>query len=248
MLAGMRQILLVVDRKNEAMFSDLLGDGSQFGVEIGYIRQETPGGVAESILLAEQFISNESISVMLGDNIFHGSGLGSSLSQNLNVVGAKIFASWVNNPQDYGVVELSEAGAALSLEEKPRKPRSNWAVPGMYFYDNKVVEIAKRLRPSARGELEITDVNNAYREIGQLEVDILPRGTAWMDAGTFDALADATEYVRAVEKRQGLKIGCPEEVAWRMGFIDDGQLSTLAEPLISSGYGSYLLRLLEQGK
>lgn len=248
MLAGISEILLIVDPKNGRHFSELLHDGSDLGVQVSYAEQPAPNGIAEAFLIGEQFIQSRNVALMLGDNIFHGSGLGSSLRGNAGISGAKIFANWVSNPQEYGVVEFDETGKVLSIEEKPVKPKSNYAVPGLYFYDNQVIDIAKGLKPSARGELEITDVNNAYLEMGQLQVQVLPRGTAWMDTGTFDALAEATEYVRAVEKRQGLKIGCPEEVAWRMGYIDDNQLAKLAEPLMKSGYGQYLLNLLERGK
>lgn len=249
MLAGIKEVLMVVDSNNGEQFSKLLGAGHELGVSIQYAVQPEPNGIAEAFLIGENFVeSDENVALILGDNIFHGSGLGSSLQRNVNFTGAKIFANWVSNPWDYGVVELDPSGKALSIEEKPAKPKSNYAVPGLYFYDHQVVGIAKSLKPSARGELEITDVNNAYLEMGQLQVQVLPRGTAWMDTGTFDALADATEYVRAVEKRQGLKIGCPEEIAWRMGYIDDNQLARLAEPLMKSGYGKYLLNLLEHGK
>lgn len=248
MLAGISDVLVIVDPKNRNQFEELLTNGQDLGIRISYKEQFAPNGIAEAFILGQEFINGENIALMLGDNIFHGSGLGSSLSGNANISGAKIFANWVSNPQEYGVVEFDEYGKVVSIQEKPLKPKSNYAVPGLYFYDNQVVEIAKGLKPSARGELEITDVNNAYLEMGQLQVQVLPRGTAWMDTGTFDALADATEYVRAVEKRQGLKIGCPEEVAWRMGYIDDNQLARLAEPLLKSGYGQYLLGLLERGK
>jgi glucose-1-phosphate thymidylyltransferase len=247
MLAGIKEILLVVDPRNMNSFNDLLGDGSHLGVTVKYENQPTPRGIAEAFLIGERFIDNGNVALVLGDNLFHGSGLGSSLRGNGKIVGAKIFANWVSNPYEYGVVEFDGSGKVVSIEEKPLKPKSSYAVPGLYFYDNQVVKLAKALKPSGRGELEITDVNNAYLEMGQLQVEILPRGTAWMDAGTFDALADATEYVRAVEKRQGLKIGCPEEVAWRMGYINDNQLAKLAEPLMKSGYGQYLLGILEAG-
>lgn len=248
MLAGIKDLLLIVDPRHSEQFSALLGDGSDFGINIETAIQQQPKGIAEAFLIGESFIEDGNVALMLGDNIFHGSGLGSSLQGNSDVVGAKIFANWVSNPKEYGVVSFDESGKAISIEEKPGNPKSSYAVPGLYFYDNQVVEIAKRLSPSPRGELEITDVNNSYLEMGQLEVQVLPRGTAWMDTGTFEALADATEYVRAVEKRQGLKIGCPEEVAWRMGFIDANQLEKLAQPLMRSGYGRYLLSLLEFGK
>ena len=248
MLAGVREIQLVSDPRSVESLRGMLFDGSQFGIEVGYTTQQEPKGIAEALLLCGDFISGRESALILGDNIFHGSGLGASLRGYDKLLGARIFANWVSNPSDYGVVSFDDTGKVTSVTEKPVKPESNFAVPGLYFYDDQVVEIAKDLKPSARGELEITDVNNAYLEMGQLQVQILPRGTAWMDAGTFDALADATEYVRAVEKRQGLKIGCPEEVAWRMGYIDDNQLAKLAEPLMKSGYGQYLLGLLERGK
>lgn len=248
MLAGIDEILLVTDPRNGPQFKDQLSNGESLGIRISYAEQTAANGIAEAFILGEDFILEENVALMLGDNIFHGSGLGSSLIGNANISGAKIFANWVSNPQDYGVVEFDHGGKVVSIEEKPLNPKTNFAVPGLYFYDNQVIAIAKGLKPSTRGELEITDVNLAYLEMGQLQVQVLPRGTAWMDTGTFDALADATEYVRAVEKRQGLKIGCPEEVAWRMGYIDDNQLAKLAQPLIKSGYGQYLLGLLERGE
>lgn len=248
MLAGVKELLVIVDPKHGEQFSTLLGDGSDLGIDIEFVVQPEPNGIAAAFLLGEDFIEGGNVALMLGDNIFHGSGLGGSLQGNANVSGAKIFANWVSNPWDYGVVAFDSDGKAISIEEKPIDPKSSYAVPGLYFYDNQVVEIAKSLKPSARGELEITDVNLSYLDMDQLQVQVLPRGTAWMDTGTFDALADATEYVRAVEKRQGLKIGCPEEVAWRMGYIDDAQLEVLAQPLLKSGYGHYLLNILEQGK
>lgn len=248
-LSGITEILVVVDPRNSSSFQNLLGNGEQLGLNIEYAVQTEPRGIAEAFIVGEEFLRHSSnCALILGDNIFHGAGLGTSLRQNSKNNGAKIFASWVSSPKDYGVVEFDNHGQVVSIEEKPSEPKSNYAVPGLYFYDNQVLEIAKRLTPSARGELEITDVNNAYLEMGQLDVEVLPRGTAWMDTGTFDALADATEYVRAVEKRQGLKVGCPEEIAWRMGLINDNQLANLAEPLINSGYGRYLLGLLEQRK
>lgn len=249
MLSGIEEILLIVDSTSKSQFSNLLGDGSQWGLEVKYETQEKPNGIAEAFIIGQDFLGHESnVALMLGDNIFHGSGLGNSLRKHENHTGAKVFAHYVSNPEHYGVVEFDNLGKVISIQEKPSTPKSNYAIPGLYFYDNQVVDIARSLNPSARGELEITDVNKAYLEMGQLDVQVLPRGTAWMDTGTFDALADATEYVRAVEKRQGLKIGCPEEVAWRMGYIDDNQLAKLAEPLMKSGYGQYLLGLLEHGK
>lgn len=249
MSAGIKEILLISDESSLPLFKNLIGDGNDWGITVLFETQKIPGGIAEGFLIGEDFIGNsKNTALMLGDNIFHGPGLGRSLRQLEGKSGATIFAHWVSNPQDYGVVEFDKTGRVISIEEKPKYPRSNYAVPGLYFYDHQIVEIAKSLRPSARGELEITDVNKAYLELNQLDVEVLSRGTVWMDTGTFDALADATEYVRAVEKRQGLKIGCPEEVAWRMGYIDDNQLSKLAEPLMKSGYGHYLLGLLEHGR
>lgn len=248
MLAGIEEVGLVVDPTYLASFQRQFSDGSQLGIKINYLIQSEANGIGEAIVLSESFIGDDSLALILGDNIFHGSGLGTALRGHASISGAKIFAHWVRYPQDYGVVEFDDSGRVISIEEKPLKPKSNYAVPGLYFYDNQVVEIAKGLKPSARGELEITDVNNVYLEMGQLQIQILPRGTAWMDIGTFDSLADATEYVRTVEKRQGLKVGCPEEVAWRMGYIDDRQLKSLAEPLMNSGYGQYLLEILESGK
>ena len=248
LLAGIKDLLVIVDPRHAEQFAQLLGGGNDLGINFEFAVQPEPNGIAEAFLIGEDFIEDGNVALMLGDNIFHGAGLGSSLRRNADVSGAKIFATWVSNPEEYGVVDFDESGKAISIEEKPATPKSNYAVPGLYFYDNQVVGIAQGLKPSARGELEITDVNNAYLEMGQLQVQVLPRGTAWMDTGTFDALADATEYVRAVEKRQGLKIGCPEEVAWRMGYIDDNQLAKLAEPLMKSGYGQYLMGILERGK
>lgn len=248
MLSGCREILLIADKRNLNLFQDLFGDGSQLGLHISYEIQDEPNGIAEAFLIGETFINSETVALILGDNIFHGTGLGNSLAGSEVTSGAKIFASWVRNPQDYGVVEFDKSGRAVSIEEKPQAPKSNLAVPGLYFFDNQVVGIAKSLRPSARGELEITEVNNAYLDMGQLQVEVLPRGTVWMDTGNFEALAEASDYVRAVEKRQGLKIGCPEEIAWRMKYIGDDQLAKLAEPMMNSGYGSYLLQILETGR
>lgn len=249
MLAGIKDILLISDNLSQAQFKNLLEDGQKWGIRLSYGIQEHPNGIADAFLIGETFIGKaKNTALMLGDNILYGSGLGTSLRKLNEQSGAKIFANWVRNPEDYGVVEFDSSGKIISIEEKPQKPKSNYAIPGLYFYDHQVVDIAKRLKPSTRGELEITDVNKAYLEMGQLQVKVLPRGTAWMDTGTFESLAEATEFVRAVERLQGLKIGCPEEVAWRMGYIDDNQLAKLAEPLMKSGYGHYLLGLLEQGR
>lgn len=249
LLSGVTEILLVTDKKSSELYRDLLGDGHQWGVRIEYAIQAAPNGIVEAILIGEGFLGgSDKFALMLGDNIFSGSGLGNSLRDNFFTEGATVLATRVNNPEQYGVIEISSNGEIVGITEKPSHPQSNYAVPGLYFYDHRAVGISKTLMPSRRGELEITDLNNVYLELGQLAVRVLPRGTVWMDAGTTGSLADATEYVRAIEKRQGLKIGCPEEVSWRMGYIDGNQLAKLAEPLMKSGYGQYLLSLLGQGK
>ncbi|WIM08278.1 glucose-1-phosphate thymidylyltransferase RfbA [Trueperella bernardiae] len=246
MLAGISDILIITTPEDASQFHRLLGDGSQFGVNLSFTVQEVPNGLAQAFVLGADFIGNEAASLILGDNIFYGPGMGTRLRRNVDPDGGAVFAYHVTDPERYGVVEFDEDFRALSIEEKPAKPKSNYAVPGLYFYDNDVVEIAKNLQPSARGEYEITDINKVYLEAGKLSVEVLPRGTAWLDTGTFDSLADATAYVRTVEARQGLKVGSPEEVAWRMGFIDDDGLRRRAEPLVKSGYGQYLLDLIEQ--
>ncbi len=247
MLAGIKDILVITTPEDAEAFTRLLGDGSRFGVSISYVVQPEPDGLARAFVLGADHIGGERAALVLGDNIFHGPGLGTSLNRFAGIDGGAVFAYWVSDPTAYGVVEFTE-GRAVSIEEKPKVPRSNYAIPGLYFYDNDVVEIARELRPSARGEYEITDINRAYLEQGRLRVDVLARGTAWLDTGTFDSLLDAANYVRTIEERQGLKIGVPEEVAWRMGYIDDEQLRARAEPLVRSGYGSYLLDLLERGR
>ncbi|MEV6136448.1 glucose-1-phosphate thymidylyltransferase RfbA [Nocardia sp. NPDC051990] len=247
MLAGIRDILVITTPEDADTFTRLLGDGSRFGVSITYVVQPEPDGLATAFVLGAEHIGGECAALVLGDNIFHGPGLGTSLERFTAIDGGAVFAYWVSDPTAYGVVEFTE-GRAVSIEEKPKVPRSNYAIPGLYFYDNDVVEIARGLRPSARGEYEITDINRAYLEQGRLQVDVLARGTAWLDTGTFDSLLDAANYVRTIEQRQGLKIGVPEEVAWRQGFIDDEQLCALAEPMVRSGYGTYLLDLLERGR
>ena len=248
MLAGIQDILVITTPHDAPQFHRLLGDGSQLGVNLTFTTQEVPNGLAQAFVLGEEFIGNDAAALVLGDNIFYGPGMGTRLRRHVDLDGAAVFAYHVADPTAYGVVEFDENFKALSLEEKPAQPKSSYAVPGLYFYDNDVVEIAKGLEPSARGEYEITDVNRHYLEAGKLSVEVLPRGTAWLDTGTFDSLADATSFVRTVEARQGLKIGAPEEVAWRMGFLSDDELRERAEPLVKSGYGSYLLEVLERGK
>ena len=244
--AGIREILVITTPEEQPQFQRLLGDGSQLGLEISYASQPRPEGIAQAFLIGAGFIGDRAVALILGDNIFHGVGLGRRLADNTDVVGGRVFAYQVANPQDYGVVEFDADNRVLSIEEKPDRPRSNYVVPGLYFYDNSVVGIAAGLRPSARGELEITAVNEAYRRRDQLRVVPLERGTAWLDTGTFASLVQASEFVRVIEERQGLKIGCVEEAAWRAGFIDDDQMAALAEPLLKSGYGAYLLDLLRQ--
>ena len=246
MLAGICEVLVITTPHDAPSFHRLLGDGSQLGVNISYAVQHEPNGLAQAFVLGADHVGNDSAALVLGDNIFYGPGMGAQLRRHVDPDGGAVFAYHVSNPRAYGVVEFDDEFNALSIEEKPDKPKSNYAVPGLYFYDNDVVDIARNLKPSARGEYEITDVNRAYLEAGKLKVEVLPRGTAWLDTGTFDSLADATAFVRTVEARQGMKIGAPEEVAWRMGFIDDEGLRQRAEPLVKSGYGAYLLELLNR--
>ena len=246
MLAGISDVLVITTPHDAPSFHRLLGDGSQLGVNISYAVQHEPNGLAQAFVLGADHVGNDSAALVLGDNIFYGPGMGAQLRRHVDPDGGAVFAYHVSNPREYGVVDFDEDFNALSIEEKPEHPKSNYAVPGLYFYDNDVVEIARNLKPSARGEYEITDVNRSYLEAGKLKVEVLPRGTAWLDTGTFDSLADATAFVRTVEARQGMKIGAPEEVAWRMGFIDDEGLRERAEPLVKSGYGAYLLELLER--
>jgi glucose-1-phosphate thymidylyltransferase len=246
MMAGIRDIQVITTAHDAPGFHRLLGDGSDFGVHLTYAVQDRPDGLAQAFVIGADHIGGDSVALVLGDNIFYGPGLGTGLRRFANVTGGAIFAYWVANPSAYGVVEFSDDGTALSLAEKPATPKSHYAIPGLYFYDNDVVEIAKSLRPSARGEYEITEINQTYLDAGRLTVEVLARGTAWLDTGTFDSLLDAADYVRTIERRQGLKISVPEEVAWRVGFIDDDQLAARANALLKSGYGAYLLELLER--
>ncbi|AYD90244.1 glucose-1-phosphate thymidylyltransferase [Actinomyces lilanjuaniae] len=246
MLAGIQDVLVITTPHDAPGFHRLLGDGSQLGVSLSYTVQEVPNGLAQAFVLGAEFIGEDSAALVLGDNIFYGPGMGTQLRRHTSPEGGVVYAYQVADPSAYGVVEFDQDLRALSIEEKPPHPKSDYAVPGLYFYDNDVVEIARSLRPSARGEYEITDINRTYLEAGRLSVEVLPRGTAWLDTGTFDSLADATAFVRTVEARQGMKVGAPEEVAWRMGFIDDEGLRQRAEPLVKSGYGQYLLDLLER--
>jgi len=245
-LAGIRDILIITTPDDAPQFQRLLGDGSRFGVDLSYVQQNSPDGLAQAFLLGRDHIGDDTVALILGDNLFYGQGMGSQLTRYHDVEGAVVFGYWVADPSAYGVVEFDSDWRALSLEEKPNEPKSNYAVPGLYFYDNDVVGYAEELKPSARGELEITDLNRRYLEEGRLKVEILTRGTAWLDTGTFDSLNEASNFIETVEKRQGLSIGCPEEVAWRQGFLTDEELRTRAEPLLKSGYGNYLMRVLER--
>ncbi|PPL20205.1 glucose-1-phosphate thymidylyltransferase RfbA [Microterricola pindariensis] len=247
MMAGINEILIITTPEYNSQFRALFGDGSDLGISIQYAEQPSPDGLAQAFIIGEEFIGDESVALVLGDNIFHGTGLGSALRKHNEVDGALIFAYQVSDPTSYGVVEFDEDFTAVSIEEKPVKPKSNYAVPGLYFYDNSVVEIAKTIEPSARGELEISTVNERYLQAGKLQVQVLDRGTAWLDTGTFESMMQASEYVRVIEDRQGFKVGCIEEIAWRAGWIDDAQLQGLAAPLVKSGYGRYLKRLVEAG-
>ncbi len=243
MSAGIKEILIISTSIDTPRFRALLGDGSDFGCVFEYAVQEQPNGLAEAFIIGESFIGSDSVALILGDNIFYGSGLETTLQNSINPTGGIIFAYHVLDPQRYGVVEFDANKKAISIEEKPNQPKSNYAVPGIYFYDNSVVDIAKNIQPSQRGELEITDVNKTYLERGQLNVQILDTGTAWLDTGTFNSLMQASQFVQVIEERQGLKIGCIEEVAYKMGYIDKQQLDRLAEPLLKSGYGAYLKQL-----
>ena len=245
MMAGIREVLIITTPEDQEQFRRLLGDGSQFGCEFSYAAQETPRGLADAFLIGAGHIGDDSVAMILGDNIFYGYGLGAQLKQLTNPDGGAVFAYHVADPERYGVVEFDGDFNAVSIEEKPARPKSNYAVVGLYFYDNDVVEIARGVEPSGRGEIEITDVNREYLRRGKLRVGVLDRGTAWLDTGTFDSMMQAGEFVRVIEERQGLRIGSPEEIAWREGFIGDDALRALAEPLVKSGYGGYLIGLLE---
>jgi glucose-1-phosphate thymidylyltransferase len=244
MMAGIEDVLVISTPEDTPSFQRLLGDGSRIGISISYAVQPSPDGLAQAFLIGEEFIGDEKVCLVLGDNIFYGTGLGTALKANADVDGGHIFAYHVMNPSEYGVVEFDNENRAVSIEEKPTKPKSNYAVPGLYFYDNSVVGIAKSIKPSARGELEISSVNDEYLKQGKLSVTVLDRGTAWLDTGTIDSLMAAGEFVQVVEKRQGLKVGCIEEIAWRQGFIDTKQLLVLAEQLKKSGYGAYLEQIV----
>ncbi len=247
-LAGIREILVITTPHDAESFRRLLGDGSRFGIDLRFAVQPEPDGLAQAFRIGADFLGQEKVALVLGDNLLYGPGLGAQLSRYTDVDGGAVFAYWVADPTAYGVVEFDDAGRAVSLEEKPQQPRSSYAVPGLYFYDNDVVEIARGLRPSARGEYEITDVNREYLAAGKLSVEVLPRGTAWLDTGTFDQMSDAADYVRTMERRTGLRIGVPEEVAWRRGFLSDDELRARAAETIKSGYGAYLLQVLERGR
>ena len=244
MLAGIREILIITTPEDQAGFKKLLGDGSQIGCRFEYVVQPSPDGLAQAFILGADFIGNSPVALILGDNIFYGAGMGTFLKTKTNPNGAVVFAYQVHDPERYGVVEFDKDFKAISIEEKPLQPKSNYAVPGLYFYDNDVVAIAKATKPSPRGELEITDVNKTYLENGKLEVGVLHRGTAWLDTGTFDSLMEAGEFINVIEKRQGMKIGCIEEIAYRNGWIDDAQMQALADKFFKSGYGVYLKKLI----
>jgi glucose-1-phosphate thymidylyltransferase len=246
MLAGIKDILIITTPHDQELFIKLLGDGSRLGCKFTYKIQYEPNGLAQAFVLGEEFIGKDSVALVLGDNIFYGSGLSDLLQKNTNPTGGVVFAYPVHDPERYGVVEFDKNLKALSIEEKPEKPKSNYAVPGLYFYDNTVVEIAKNIAPSARGEYEITDVNRVYLERGQLEVGVMDRGTAWLDTGTFESLMQAGQFIQVIEERQSLKIGCIEEIAFRQGFISKDELLIIAEPLVKSGYGKYLVRITEE--
>lgn len=248
MLAGIRDILVITTPHDAPFFERLLGDGSQFGVNLQFAQQPSPDGLAQAFTIGADFIGDDKVALVLGDNLLYGPGLGTQLKRYADVDGGAVFAYWVAEPSAYGVVEFDDDGKAVSLEEKPAVPKSNYAVPGLYFYDNDVIDIARNLAPSPRGEYEITDINAEYLRRGKLQVEVLPRGTAWLDTGTFDQMTDAADYVRTMERRTGLRIGVPEEVAWRQGFLTNDEVAERAHKLVKSGYGSYLLEILERGR
>ena len=248
MISGIRDILIITTPEESGSFKRLLGDGSELGCSFSYAEQEVPNGLAQAFVLGKTFIGDDKVALVLGDNIFYGKSFGRMLRTHTDPDGAIVFAYYVGDPERYGVVDFDGDGRVLSIEEKPSKPKSNYAVPGLYFYDNDVVEIASNLKPSSRGEYEITDVNQAYLDAGKLNVRVLDRGMAWLDTGTHASLMQASQFVQVIEDRQGLKIGCLEEIAWRMGFIDDNQLEVLAQPLLKSGYGTYLVDQLRRGR
>ncbi len=248
MLAGIREILVITTPHDAPFFERLLGDGSQFGIDLQFAVQPSPDGLAQAFTIGADFIGDDKVALVLGDNLLYGPGLGSQLKRYADVDGGAVFAYWVAEPSAYGVVEFDAEGRAVSLEEKPAQPKSNYAVPGLYFYDNNVIDIARNLAPSPRGEYEITDINAEYLRRGSLQVEVLPRGTAWLDTGTFDQMTDAADYVRTMERRTGLRIGVPEEVAWRQGFLSDDELTERANKLVKSGYGTYLLETLGRGR
>lgn len=248
MLAGIREILVITTPHEADAFQRLLGDGSNYGIQLQFATQAEPKGLAQAFTIGSEFIGDRTAALVLGDNIFHGPGLGTQLANRAQIDGASIFGYQVADPTAYGVVEIDSTGKAISIEEKPRHPKSNLAVPGLYFYDNDVVGHARELKPSARGELEITDINRIYMEQGKLHVNVLPRGTAWLDTGTFESMSDAGDFVRTIQARQGLLVGCPEEVSWRNGWLTDDELLTRAEALAKSGYGDYLHALVQFGR
>jgi glucose-1-phosphate thymidylyltransferase len=248
LLAGIREVLIITTPEDLGQFEKLLGDGSAWGISLSYAVQPSPDGLAQAFLIGADFIGREAVALVLGDNIFYGTGLGASLRKNTNLLGGHVFAYHVSEPTSYGVVEFDDDGTVLSIEEKPAEPKSSYAVPGLYFYDNDVIGIARNLMPSARGELEITGINEAYLKRGDLTVTVLPRGTAWFDTGTFQGLLEAGQFVHVVEARQGHKIGCVEEIAWRNGWLSNAEFSDLADPLVKSGYGTYMHSVLAEGR
>ena len=248
LMSGIREILIITTPHDLGQFEALLGDGSAWGISLSYAVQPSPDGLAQAFIIGADFIGTDSVALVLGDNIFYGTGLGTALQKHTNLAGGHVFAHHVSDPSSYGVVEFDEAGTVLSIEEKPAKPKSSYAVPGLYFYDNDVIEIAKNLAPSDRGELEITGINEYYLTRGDLRVTVLPRGTAWFDTGTFQGLLEASQFVAVVEARQGHKIGCVEEIAWRNGWLTDEQFADLADPLVKSGYGVYMHHVLAEGR